>query len=186
MDTGNAIGIIELCSLFKGYEVQDHILKSEYVEKLMARSICSGKYIILVRGKIADVEQCLDSAREVGGFAIVSATMIPRVHEEVFSAMSESNLLETEEVDGLAIIETFSVASAIKGADFAIKEANINILRLHIAMAIGGKGMIVLDGNIESLKSALRPAIEYIKEDGTLAGHTLLTNPHPDLLNDLL
>ena len=51
----NAIGIIELASIFKGFEVQDMGLKSANVEKILARTICSGKYLIIVRGEIADV-----------------------------------------------------------------------------------------------------------------------------------
>jgi microcompartment protein CcmL/EutN len=186
MIKGNAIGIIELCSLYKGYEVQDAILKSEYVEKLLGRSICSGKYLILVRGKVADVETTLERAKDTGGFSIVSTLIIPRVDERIFSAIAGSTLLESQEVDGLAVVETYSVASAIKAADYALKEADIKILRIHVAMAIGGKGLLVMTGNIEALKAALNPAIEFIKEDGTLAGHTLITNPHPDVLKDLL
>ena len=44
-------------------------------------------------------------------------------------------------------------------------------------MAIGGKGMIVPTKNINALKSVIIPAIEYLKEDGALAGYSLITNP---------
>ena len=69
MKNGNAIGVIELSSLFKGFEVQDAVLKTTKIEKLLARTICSGKYIILVRGEIADVEACIRQSSETGGFA---------------------------------------------------------------------------------------------------------------------
>jgi len=49
MSSRYTIGIIELASIFKGYEVQDQILKSALVEKIIARTICSGKYLIIVR-----------------------------------------------------------------------------------------------------------------------------------------
>ena len=41
METRDAIGIIELASIYKGYAVQDEVLKQAHVEKLIARSICS-------------------------------------------------------------------------------------------------------------------------------------------------
>jgi len=187
MAQGNAIGIIELCSLYKGYEVQDQVLKSEFVEKLLARSICSGKYLILVRGRVADVESALDNAREIGDFAIVSTLVIPNVDERIFSAIVGSTLLEdNKDVSGLAVVETYSVAAAIKAADYALKEAEVNILRIHVAMAIGGKGLLVLTGDIEPLRSALNPVLEFIENEGTLAGHTLITNPHEDVLKDLV
>lgn len=49
MNNGNAIGIIELGSIYKGFAVQDAVLKSANVEKLIARTICSGKYLMIVR-----------------------------------------------------------------------------------------------------------------------------------------
>ena len=186
MKQKNAIGIIELSSIYKGFEVQDIVLKATKVEKLVARTICSGKYIIIVRGEIADVETCIRRAKESGGFAIINAIMVSNVDEKVFPALVGATTLDSPEVDGMAVLETFSVASAIKAADFAVKEAEITLLRIHIAMAVGGKGFIVLTGNIDALKSALVPAVEYVKEEGLLAGYTLITHPHKDLLRDLI
>lgn len=186
MKQRNAIGIIELSSIYKGFEVQDIVLKATKVEKLIARTICSGKYMILVRGEIADVETCIRRAKESGGFAIVNAIMVSNVDEKVFPALVGATTLESPEVDGMAVLETFSVASAIKAADFAVKEAEITLLRIHIAMAVGGKGFVIMTGNIDALKSALVPAVEYVKEEGLLAGYTLITRPHKDLLRDLI
>jgi microcompartment protein CcmL/EutN len=187
METKNAIGIIELASIYKGYEVQDAVLKRANVEKLIARTICSGKYLMIVRGTVADVETCLDTAREVGGFAIVSATIIPRVDSRVFPAIAGNTTLQTEAaVGGMLVIETFSVAAAIKAADTALDEADVDVLRVHIAMAIGGKGFAVITGDMESLKSALAPTIETIKEEGMLAGYSLISNPHEELLKELI
>jgi microcompartment protein CcmL/EutN len=186
MNETNAIGIIELASIYKGYEVQDAVLKSANIEKMIARSICSGKYLIIVRGQVADVESCLSTASETGGFAIVSATLIPNVDKRIFPAISGVTTLDSRPVDGLLVIETFSVASAIKAADYAVKEADIDILRIHLAMAIGGKGFVAITGNIDALRSAVPPAIEYIKEEGMLAGYSLIHNPHEDLLRELI
>ena len=182
----NAIGIIELASIFKGFEVQDMVLKSANIEKIIARTICSGKYLIMVRGEIADVETCLEIAREIGGFSIVSALIVTNVHEKVFPAITGSTTLDSPEVGGMLIIETFSVAAAVKAADFAVKEADIDLLRIHAAMAIGGKGFVVFTGNVEALESAIPPALEYIKEEGMLAGYTLIKNPHKELLKELI
>ena len=183
----NSIGIIELASIYKGFEVQDAVLKAANVEKLIARTICSGKYLIIIRGSVSDIETCLEIASEKGGFAIVSATIIPRVDERIFSAIAGSTTLDSNEpVDGLLVIETFSVASAIKAADYALKEAEIDILRVHVAMAIGGKGLIVIVGDMEALKSAVKPAIDYIQTEGMLAGYSLISNPHEDALKEFL
>ncbi len=186
MKPGNAVGVIELASLHKGFEVLDNILTSTSVEKLLARTICSGKYVIIVRGEVADVETAVSIAEETGSFAVVSALVIPSVEEKIFPAIAGTTTLDSGSVGAIAVIETFSVAAAIKAADFAAKEADITILRIHVAMAIGGKGLIVLTGDIEAIRSAVPPAVEFIGQEGMLAGYSIITDPHEDVLRDLL
>jgi microcompartment protein CcmL/EutN len=189
MASRNAVGIIELASIYKGYEVQDAVLKAAHVEKLVARTICSGKYFMVIRGETADVEAAIAVATEVGGFSVVNATVIPNIDPRIFPALAGCTVLErgiAGDVGALMIIETFSVVSAIKAADFAVKEAPLEIMRIHVAMAVGGKGFVVITGDIGSLEAAVRPAIEYCKEEGMLAGYAIIRNPHPEVLKELL
>lgn len=189
MNKGNAVGVIELSSIYKGFEVQDAVLKSANVEKLIARTICSGKYLIIVRGNVADVETAISVARDIGGFAIVNAAAIPNIDPRVFPAIAGNTTLELGghgTVEAVLVIESFSVVSAIRAADYAVKEADLNIVRVHVAMAVGGKGFVVMTGKIDALESALKPALEYIKEDGMLAGYTMIKNPHKEVLNELI
>lgn len=189
MASGNAVGIIELASIYKGYEVQDAVLKAANVEKLIARTICSGKYLMVIKGFVADVEAAIAVATQVGGFSVVNATTIPNIDPRIFPALAGCTVLERrtpEPVGALLIIETFSVVSAIKAADFAVKEAPLEILRIHVAMAVGGKGFIVITGDVGSLEAAVRPAIDFCRDEGMLAGYTIIRNPHEDVLKELL
>jgi len=189
METGDALGIIELASIYKGYHVQDEVLKMANVQKLVARSICSGKFLIIVRGTVADVETAINIAKDIGGFSVVNLSVIPRVDRRVFPAIAGTISLETnsgQKVGAMLIIETFSVVSAIKAADAAVKEADLDLIRVHVAMAIGGKGIVVMTGDIAALEAAVNPAVETIKEDGMLAGYVLIKNPHEDVLRELI
>ena len=51
-----SIGLIELSSVAAGFEVADTMLKAGNVRLLLARSICSGKYMVLIGGDSAAVE----------------------------------------------------------------------------------------------------------------------------------
>jgi microcompartment protein CcmL/EutN len=189
MENRNAIGIIELASIYKGFAVQDAVLKSANVEKLIARTICSGKYFMVVRGNVADVETAISVAKEVGGFSVVNLTTIPNLDPRVFPAIAGSTTIQinsNKKIGAILIIETFSVVSAIKAADYAVKEANLDIIRVHVAMAVGGKGFVVITGNIDALEAAVKPALEYIKQDGMLAGYVIIKNPHEEVLRELI
>ena len=56
MATPRAIGAIELSSIGIGYQIEDEMLKAASVDVLIARTICSGKYLIVLGGSVSDVE----------------------------------------------------------------------------------------------------------------------------------
>ncbi|MGC9329097.1 MAG: BMC domain-containing protein, partial [Candidatus Hinthialibacter sp.] len=56
-----AIGMIELSSIGIGHEVEDAMLKASSVDLLVARTICSGKYVVIVGGEVADVQSSVDA-----------------------------------------------------------------------------------------------------------------------------
>lgn len=189
MATGNAVAVIELGSVYKGYEVQDAMLKAANVEKLIGRTICSGKFLIVMRGSVADVEAASAAGIEAAGFALINSATIPNVDPRIFPAMSNCSVVQVgtpKQAGALLIMETFSVVSAIKAADLAIKEADLELMRIHVAMAIGGKGFVVMTGSIAALESAVKPAVAYCKAEGMLAGYTILNNPHEEVLRELL
>ena len=145
---------------------------------------------MIVKGDVADVETAIEKAREIGGFSVVNLTSIPNIDPRVFPAIAGTTTLQLnkkeQHVGAMLIIETFSVASAIKAADYAVKEANLEIMRVHLAMAVGGKGFVVITGDLSALESAVIPAVDYIKEDGMLCGYVIIKNPHKDVLTELI
>ena len=56
MAISKAIGAIELSSIGIGYQIEDEMLKAAAVEILIARTICSGKYLIVIGGRVSAVE----------------------------------------------------------------------------------------------------------------------------------
>ena len=61
MATPKAIGAIELSSIGIGYQIEDEMLKAASVELLIARTICSGKYLIVIGGCVSDVEAAIQA-----------------------------------------------------------------------------------------------------------------------------
>ena len=47
----NSIGLIELTSIASGFLGCDAMLKAANVDLVLSRSICSGKYMVMVRGE---------------------------------------------------------------------------------------------------------------------------------------
>lgn len=186
MSTPYSIAAIEFTGIYKGYEVLDYILKSASIERLLSRTICPGKFLTIVKGPVGDVENSISQALEKGAQAIVDSAVISRVDERIFPALSGAGDLCKNPPEALAVIETFSVASAISAADAAIKGAEVELLRIHPGMATGGRGIVYLAGNVEDLNSAIDAAIEKYRGDAMLAGYSIINNPHPDLIGDII
>src|SRR5581483_9688942 len=107
----NSIGLIELTSIAAGYQVTDAMLKASDVDMILSRSICSGKYMVMVRGDVAAVEAAVSSGISGCRFAVIDSFVIPNLHEAVFPAIAGTT--KVEEMDALGIVESFSVASLI-------------------------------------------------------------------------
>src|SRR5512133_488012 len=97
----NSIGLIELTSIASGFLVCDAMLKAADVEVVLSRSICSGKYMVMVRG---DVAAGVSGAR----LSVIDTFVIPNLHEAVFPAISGASKVEV--LSALGIVESFSVA----------------------------------------------------------------------------
>ena len=180
----NSIGLIELGSIAAGMEVGDAMLKAADVEMVLARSICSGKYMVMVRGDTAAVQSSVDAGKHAGSFSLIDTFVIPNVHEEIFPAISGTN--KVEKLEALGIIEAFSVASLIEGADMAVKSANVHLIEIRLAMALGGKAFVTLTGTVAAVRSAVDSGAEVIARRGLLVNKVVIPQPRPELLNEMI
>lgn len=57
----HAIGLVEINSIAKGFEVCDAMAKTANVTVLVAKSICPGKYIVMIGGDVAAVRQSVEA-----------------------------------------------------------------------------------------------------------------------------
>ena len=59
----HAIGLVEANSIAKGYELCDIMAKTADVTILVAKSICPGKYIVMIGGDVAAVRQSVEAGQ---------------------------------------------------------------------------------------------------------------------------
>jgi microcompartment protein CcmL/EutN len=177
-----AIGLIELTSIAKGYEVADALLKTARVEMVFNRTICPGKFMVMVCGDTDAVNSSMAVGRDIGGDTVVDDLIIPNVHPDVFPAISGTRVIES--TGALGIIETFSVASIIEAADAAVKAADVQLMEIHLAMAIGGKGYVTLTGDVAAVTAAVAAGADFIASKGLLVSKVIIPQPRPEILRD--
>lgn len=180
----NSIGLIELSSIAAGYLVVDAMLKAAGTQLLLARSICSGKYMTMVRGDVAEVTASVQAGCSAGRAFVIDKFIIPNVHESIFPAIYGS--VKVDHLESLGILESFSVASLIEAADAAAKAAAIQLLEIRLAMALGGKAFVTMTGAVSAVQSAVAAGAAVLGEKGLLVNKVVIPAPRKELISEMV
>ncbi len=182
----NSIGLIELSSVATGMVAEDLMLKAGSVQLMMARSICSGKFLIVVSGDVTSVQAALLAGAAAAGASLIERRQIARVHPQVLQAISQTVEIPPSQLKSIGVIETFSAASVIEAADSAVKSAAVTLMKVHLAMALGGKGFVVMAGDVASVQAAVAAGAKAAGEDGMLVGKGVIAAPAPELFKEYI
>ncbi len=180
----NAIGLIELSSVAAGLSVADAMLKAASVDLLINRTICSGKYIVLVGGDVAAVEASVSTGAATAGVYTIDTSVIPNIDSAVFPAITGNVVIQSPEA--LGVIEAFSVAALIEGADAAVKASSVQLVEIRLAMALGGKAFARLTGDVASVEAAVEVGAGLIARRGLLVNKVVIPAPSPQLYSEVI
>ncbi|MDR1790982.1 MAG: BMC domain-containing protein [Propionibacteriaceae bacterium] len=180
-----AIGLIEMTSIARGIEVSDTMLKAGRVELDFAKPVCPGKFIVMVHGDVGAVQASVKAGLETGKGVVVNQLVIPRVHPSVLPAVNAA-LEVPAKVAALGVVEYFDIASAIVGADAAVKAAKIQLIEVRLGVGIGGKSFVKLTGQVSDVRSAVKECLELAKVRGTVVSTCVVPSPNPALFREML
>ena len=155
-----ALGLLECESIAAGIEVGDAMAKRAPIEVLRAGTVHPGKYLVLVGGEVADVEEALDAGREIGGLSVRDTTFLPNIHPDVVDGVRGAR--SGAQVEALGIIETATVAATIRAADAGLKGAHVRLLELRLADDLGGKGYLLFGGEVTDVEAAVEIGVAAV------------------------
>jgi microcompartment protein CcmL/EutN len=175
------IGLLETCSVARGVEVADAVLKQARVEVLSASPVHPGKYVVLFTGSVQDVAASLARGAHVAGPDLVDQLHIPQVHEQVVPMLRRKGGRINGELDAVGVVETTTVASSVLAADLALKTASVDLIDLRIANGLGGKSFFTVTGEVSDVRASVAAASRQAQERGLLAREIVIPKPHRDL-----
>jgi microcompartment protein CcmL/EutN len=179
-----AIGLVETVSIAMGILATDEMAKKADIEVLESTAVCPGKYMVLIAGDVASVESALARGADAGGDTVVDTLFIPHVHPKVFPAILGAT--EIEALRALGIIETYTVASTILGADAAAKAAPVDLIEIRLAKGLGGKAFFTMTGEIYEVEAAMAAGLAIARSGGNLVRSVTIPRPNVDLATFLL
>ena len=103
-----AIAIVELDSVATGTTAGDAMVKAAPIDRIHAGTIHRGKYLVLVGGDTASVEESYAAGLAVGNDVLIDRIILPSAHPEVVRYLRGMRGRVTGEA--LGIVETTTVA----------------------------------------------------------------------------
>ncbi|MBF0274873.1 MAG: BMC domain-containing protein [Nitrospinae bacterium] len=179
-----SIALVEFRSIPRGIKSADAMVKKAPVLLLEAKTVCPGKYIVLIGGEVGPVQESYNAGVEVGEHMVVDKLFLPNVDLQVIPAIQACT--DIQDINALGIIETFSVASAIVAADTAVKAAKVELMEIRLANGLGGKSFFTLTGEIAEVEAGIEAALATLKDTASLVDYSVIPAPHKDLNLKLL
>jgi len=177
--TGPALGLIELESLARGVVVADALVKRADVHIALAEAVTPGKFVLLFTGSVAEVDESFQAGLSAGGALVLDRLFLPHIAEPVLKAL-EGKLASASSTDAVGLVETRTVASALRAADAALKCTAVVLTHLALARGIGGKGWFTLAGVQHDVEAALEAASSSVGA-AMLVGTEIVPRPHEAL-----
>lgn len=175
----DALALIELTSIVRGYRVADELVKKAPVQLLDLGVVSPGKYLIVFSGDVGSVEESFLQGLSVGGEWVLDKLLLPQPHPDLLVALRQQ--LPAVAIDAMGLIETFSAISIVSAADAALKAAAVSMLELHYLKHMGGKGYFALTGEQYDVEAALEAAVNSLRGSGALLKQELIARPHDEL-----
>jgi microcompartment protein CcmL/EutN len=177
-----ALALIELSSIARGHVVADAMLKRAPVTLVRADFVSPGKFLVLVGGDVASVDESFRVGLEVGGDRIVDRLFLPHAHASLWPALSTA--AKRPPIDSLGLVETTTVAATLLGADAAAKAAAVELFEMQLARGIGGKAFFTVTGLLAEVEAAVEAAVGVL-DAALLVATEIIAAPHADLAQKL-
>jgi microcompartment protein CcmL/EutN len=159
-----AIALIEFDSIAVGIVAGDAMVKASPLGSIYAGTVHPGKYLVLVSGDTASVEEGLEAGLATGRTHVVDSVFLPDIHPDVTAAMTSGRSDAPVQDLALGIVETPSVAAIIDAADAGIKAARVTLDAVRMADGLGGKGYALFSGEVAEVEAAVESAAARIEE----------------------
>jgi microcompartment protein CcmL/EutN len=179
-----AVGMIEVLSIPLGILAGDAMMKAARVSLITAGTVCAGKYTVMVSGETAAVESAVRAGEEVVENTLVDSMLIPNVDARVVAAVAGASA--AEDAEAIGVLETFSLAAAVRAADAAVKAAAGELIEVRLGRGMGGKSFVLLTGDVASVEAAVAAAENSEGTQGLMARSVVIPAPHKEIVRALL
>lgn len=185
MANQKSIGIVEYRSVALGIKGADAMLKSAQVDLIFARTVCPGKYIVLISGSLSAVTASVEAGKqEPYASVLVDDLILGNPHESIFDGIYGS--CEVTTMEAMGILETYSVCSIMGSADTIVKTTPVQIVEIRIANGMSGRSFAIFSGEISAVQASMDKAEKDVKDSGMFLNSAVIARPDERLWKELV
>lgn len=178
-----AIGMVEFTSIARGIYAADQMVKTADVEIVTASSVCPGKYIAIIQGDVAAVQDSVSVGERLAEEFLIDSIIIPNVSPEVFPAITGATM--PDRIQALGIIEFFSLATMVIAADAVMKAAELQPLELRLGTGLGGKSFFTFTGDVAAVQTGVEAGKAIAEQKGLLVNAEVIPSVSDRLIESL-
>lgn len=178
-----ALAMVDFSSIASGIEAADAMVKRAPIDTIRAGTVQPGRYLVLIGGAVADVEESLAVGREVGGSTVLDHVFIPNVHPGVVEAITGGRVPDPS--DALGVVETRTAAAAIRAADAGLKNAQVRLVEIRLADGLGGKGIVFFSGVVADVDIAVASGVGALDRPDLLVQTVVIPQLHADMWENI-
>lgn len=169
-----AIGLVELDSIAAGIVTGDAMVKASPLGSIYAGTVHPGRYLVLASGDTASVEVALEVGRSTGAARVLDTVFLADIHPDVTAAIVSTDEAAVTDADAIGVLETATVATIIGAADAAVKAAQVSLASVRLADGLGGKGYLVVAGELAEVEASMERAVAVAEPGGQLVHHVVV------------
>jgi microcompartment protein CcmL/EutN len=180
----STIAVIEFGSIADGIFCIDALLKKAPIAMLKSGTVSGGRYLIIIGGSTASVEESLNEALEVGKSSRLDYAFLPDIHSDVHDAILGQRVPIAQ--DAVGILETNTVAANVRAAELALKGTKVRLIELRLAdYEMSGKAISLFNGELHEVEAAMELAGEFLRGRKEYVQHRIICEPHEALTQHL-
>lgn len=184
LDMQPAIALLEFGSIAIGMRAGDAMVKRAHVDVTFAGTVHPGKYLVLVGGDVATVEEAYTAGLDAGYEALLDQIFLPAVHPDLAAVLRGARGKIAGEA--LGVVETRTAAAAVGAADRGLKGAEVALVEIRLADDLGGKAYCVFSGAVSDVEAAVDIAVADLPGPDSLIARVVIPQFHEEMLQNLV
>ena len=182
MKRAPALAVVDFAQVPAGLDATDAMLKKAPVAFFRSGTVTRGRYLTLLGGTPASVEEALAEGLARAGGHVLDHLFLADVHPRLLDALEGRH--GDDGTGALLVLETATASSVVLACEKALKGTLVDLVEVRLADAgLAGKGLALFRGDLHELDAAI-DLVRAVLPPAAGLSHRILARPHDALARE--